>query len=53
MPKKKKTNLEPEIEQKLQYIGLSLDKIPESILEYEPLNYRVPKGYDETKYKQY
>ena len=53
MPKKRKTSLEPEIEQKLQYIGLSLDKVPESILEYEPLNYRIPKGYDETKYKQY
>ncbi len=53
MPKKKKTNLEPEIEQKLQYIGLSLDKVPEDILQYEPLNYHVPRGYDEKQYKQY
>ncbi len=53
VPKKKKPNLEPEIEQKLQYIGLSLDKVPEDILQYKSLNYRIPKGYDEKQYKQY
>ncbi len=53
MPRKKKLNLEPEIEQKLEYLGLSLDKLPKDILEYEPLNYRVPRGYDEKQYKQY
>ncbi len=53
MPKKKKTSIEPEIQQKLQYLGLDLDRIPKDILQYEPLNYRIPRGYDETHYKQY
>ena len=53
MPRKKKTNLEPEIEEKLKYIGLSLDKIPKELLESEPLNFKIPKQYEEKKYKQY
>ncbi len=53
MQKKKKTAIEPEIELKLQYLGLNLDKVPKDIIQYEPLNYRIPRGYDETHYKQY
>ena len=53
MPRKKKTSLEPEIEEKLKYIGLSLDKVPKELLEFEPLNYKIPKQYEEKKYKQY
>ena len=53
MPRKKKTSIESDIEQKLQYIGLALDKIPKKILEYEELDYRIPKGFDEREYKQY
>lgn len=53
MPRKKKSNLEPELEEKLQFLGLSLEKIPEKILQEEPLNYRVPRDYEENQYKQY
>lgn len=41
------------IEEKLEYIGLNLDKIPASIKKFEPLEFRVPKFYDEKQYRQY
>ena len=44
MPRKKKTNLDSEIEEKLQYLGLTLDNIPEE-LQDEPISYRVPRDY--------
>ena len=53
MPRRKKTNLEPEIENKLNYIGLNLDKVPQNITEFEPLNFKIPKSYDEKQYRQY
>ena len=53
MARKKKVNLEPEIEEKLKYIGLSLDNISPNLEEEQPLNYRVPRDYDENQYKQY
>lgn len=53
MPRRKKVNLEPEIEKKLQYLGLSLEDIPQQLQEFEEINYRVPRDYDEKQYKQY
>ena len=50
MARKKKVNLEPEIEEKLKYIGLSLDNISPNLQEEQPLNYRVPRDYDENFY---
>lgn len=41
------------IEEKLEYIGLNLEKIPASLKKVEPLQFRVPKFYDEKQYKQY
>ena len=41
------------IEKKLDYIGLNLDKIPAFLTEFEPLNFRPLKSYDEAKYKIY
>lgn len=38
---------------KVNYIGFELEKVPEFLKEFEPLNYRVPKVYDETTYKVY
>lgn len=38
---------------KINYIGFELEKVPEFLKEFEPLNYRVPKVYDETTYKVY
>ena len=34
----------------LFYIGLNLGKIPASLKKVEPLEFRVPKFYDEKQY---
>ena len=41
------------ISEKLKYLGLDLDKIPDNLREYESLGYRVPRVSDEKKYRQY
>lgn len=41
------------IEEKLEYLGLNLDKIPAGIKKFEPLDFRIPKFYDEKQYRQY
>ena len=51
MPKKLK--VQENIEEKLEYIGLDLDKIPASIKKFELLDFRIPKFYDEKQYRQY
>ena len=38
---------------KIKYIGFELEKVPEFLKDFEPLNYRVPKVQDETTYKIY
>lgn len=54
MPRKKKEEIiEDEILDKIEYLGLNLDKIPNSIQDIRPLEYRVPRVYDEKKYRQY
>ena len=50
MPKKIEKN---SIEEKLEYLGLNLDKIPASLKKFTPLDFRVPKFYDEKQYRQY
>lgn len=41
------------IKKKLQYLSLDLNKIPDSIKEFEPLNFRPSRIYTETKHRQY
>ncbi len=41
------------IEQKLNYLGLDLDNIPTAIKKFQPLEFRIPKFYDERQYRQY
>lgn len=53
MPRKKKTEVDSKLKEKLDYIGLDLDKIPKSLKEYSDINFRTLRGYDEKKYKQY
>lgn len=53
MPRKKKLEVDSKIKEKLEYIGLDLDKIPKSLKEYSDINFRTLRGYDEKKYKQY
>lgn len=52
MPRKKKEKIEG-IEDKLEYLGLELDNIPKKIKEFEPLEFRVSRFYDEKQYRQY
>lgn len=51
MPKKIEKSIN--IEEKLEYLGLDLGKIPASIKKVEPLEFRIPKFYDEKQYRQY
>lgn len=51
MPRKEKQN--KEIEEKLKYIGLDFDNIPNKIKKVEPLEYRIVKFYDGKQYRQY
>ncbi len=41
------------IKEKLEYLGLDLNKIPKNIKQYKPLEFRIPKFYDEKQYRQY
>jgi len=50
---KKKIEKKETMEEKLEYIGLDLEKIPASIKKFEPLEFRTPKFYDEKQYRQY
>ena len=52
MPKKTVKNNET-ITDKLEYLGLNLDKLPRNIKQNSPLEFRIPKFYDEKQYRQY
>lgn len=52
MSRKKKEKIEG-IEDKLEYLGLELDNIPKKLKEFEPLEFRVSRFYDEKQYRQY
>ena len=52
MPRKKKEKIEG-ISDKIEYLGLDLDNIPENLKNFESLEYRIPKFYDEKQYRQY
>ena len=52
MPKQTVENNDT-IKEKLEYLGLDLEKIPKSIKQYKSLEFRIPKFYDEEQYKQY
>ena len=41
------------IEKNLKYIGLDLNQIPDFLMQYEPLNFRPLKSYDDIIYKVY
>lgn len=49
----KKIEKTESIEEKLEYLGLNLEKIPAGIKKFEPLEFRIPKFYDEKQYRQY
>ena len=52
MPRKDKEIIEG-ISEKLEYLGLDLDKIPQNLKKFEPLEFRVLRFYDEKQYRQY
>ncbi len=51
MPKNEEKNAS--IEEKLEYLGLDLAKIPLGLRKVQPLEFRPPKFYDEKQYRQY
>ena len=53
MVKRKKETMDDAIEEKMKYIGLETNKIPKSALQTHKLNFRVLKGFDEKRHKQY
>ena len=48
-----KINKTQEINEKLEYIGLNLEEIPETLKLVEDLHFRPNAGFDEKKYRQY
>ena len=53
MPRIKKDKIDTKLQEKLEYLGLNLDKLPKAFKEYTSINFRTIKDYDEKKYKQY
>ena len=49
----KKGNKEQELAKKLEYIGLNLEQIPETLKIVEDLKFKPSIGFDEKKYRQY
>lgn len=52
LPRKKKEKIEG-ISDKIEYLKLDLDNIPEELKKFEPLEYRISRFYDEKQYRQY
>lgn len=50
---KKKNENESDIKKKLEYIGLDLDNVPETLKILEPLNFRTTKMNEGNRYRQY
>ena len=48
-----KKNKNQKINEKLEYIGLNLEEIPETLKLVEPLQFKPNVGIDEKKYRQY
>ena len=48
-----KKNKTQEMKEKLEYIGLNLDEIPQTLLLVEDLQFKPNVGIDEKKYRQY
>ena len=49
----KKVNKEQELAKKLEYIGLNLKEVPETLKLVEDLQFKPNVGFDEKKYRQY
>ena len=49
----KRVNKEQELAKKLEYIGLNLEEIPETLKLVEDLQFKPNVGFDEKKYRQY
>lgn len=50
---KKKNENESDIKKKLEYIGLDLDNVPETLKILEPINFRTTKMTEGNRYRQY
>ena len=45
--------LDDEVSKKVEYLGLNLSRPPKALKDFQDLEYKVPKFYDESQYKQY
>lgn len=52
MPRVKKKTADG-ISEKLEYLNLDLENVPKSLIEFEPLQYRMQRISDEKQYRQY
>ena len=50
MPKKHESN---SLKEKIKYLGIDFENIPDVIKNSKPLEYRIKKQYDEKQYRQY
>ena len=50
---KNKTSQLNGIEDKLEYLGLDLEKIPKKLKKCDEIKFKIPKNYDENQYKVY
>ena len=41
------------VKEKLQYIGLNLERVPKFLKEFTPFSFRPSKAYDDMSYKVY
>ncbi|MBQ9658922.1 MAG: hypothetical protein IJV31_09210 [Clostridia bacterium] len=48
-----KSKVEDEIENKLEYIGLDLDNVPETLKLFDDIKFSPKKKFEENKYRQY
>ena len=53
LPRKKNLEKDSKIKEKLEYLNLDFNDLPESLEEYTEINFRTLNRYDEKKYKQY
>lgn len=49
----KNTEDREELKEKLDYLGLNLERLPKILKEFEPFSFRPYKSYDDTSYKVY
>ena len=53
MPRRKEISVETNVKEKIEYLGLKFERVPQTLIADEELNFKPLKGNDERQYKQY